>query len=103
MIDGKQPATPENPLPETNEYVMSDQQPSTSTDNNPPVLRLLAKRVRKSTPAQIKTTMTHTDSLEQQVFFKEIMEAIMGNDEQRRIVSLEIENLFIRSLIFRKH
>lgn len=93
MIDGKQPATPENPLPETNEYVMSDQQPSTSTDNNPPVLRLLAKRVRRSTPAQIKTTMTHTDSLEQQVFFKEIMEAIMGNDEQRRIVSLEIENL----------
>jgi hypothetical protein len=71
---------------------MSDQQPSTSTDNNPPVLRLLAKRVRKSTPVQIKTTMTHAVSLEQQIFFKEIIEAIMGNDEQRRIVSFDVVN-----------
>ncbi|KAI6191856.1 TAF domain-containing protein [Aphelenchoides bicaudatus] len=88
VIDGKQPATPENPSPETNEYVMSDQMPSTSTDHNPPILRFLAKRVRKTTPVQIKTTMTHEVSLEQQVFFKEIIEAIMGNDESKRVEAL---------------
>jgi hypothetical protein len=67
---------------------MPDQQPSTSaTDTNPPVLRLLAKRARKITPVQIKTTTTHSVCLEQQIFFKEVIEAIMGSDDSKRAVS----------------
>jgi hypothetical protein len=89
VIDGKQPATPENPSPETNEFgnLLSDQQPSTSTDVHPPVLRLLAKRTRKTMPVQIKTTTNHSICLEQQIFFKEVLEAIMDNEEPKRVVS----------------
>lgn len=36
----------------------------------------------------IKTTTTHTLSLEQQVYYKEITEAIMGNDDQKRTEAL---------------
>jgi len=71
---------------ETNEFgnLLSDQQPSTSTDIHPPLLRLLAKSERKTMPVQIKTTTNHSICLEQQIFFKEVLEAIMGNDEIKR-------------------
>lgn len=100
VIDGKQPATPENPSPEVSEFnSLLDPQPSTSTtENNPPVLRHLAKRVRKTIPVQIKTTTTHSVCLEQQIFFKEIMEAIMGNEDSKRIVRVFI--LFLNKSLF---
>jgi hypothetical protein len=92
VIDGNQPSTPENPVPQSSEYNnLLDQMPSTSTANVPPVLRLLAKRVRKTMPVQIKTTTMHTICLEQQIFFKEILEAAMGNDEGKRTVRFHFE------------
>jgi transcription initiation factor TFIID subunit 6 len=103
VIDGKQPAIPENPSPEVNEFnTLADQQPSTSaTDNNPPILRLLAKQTRKATPVQIKTTTTHSVCLEQQIFFKEIMEAVMGSDDSKRSVGhfCDLYNAFIKDAL----
>lgn len=79
---------------------MSDQQPSTSlTSNNPPLLRVLAKRARKTMPVQIKTMTNHPVCLEQQIFFKEVMEAIMGNDEAPRKVGYQIRNKMFVSLL----
>ncbi|KAI6205218.1 TAF domain-containing protein [Aphelenchoides besseyi] len=90
VIDGKQPATPDNPVPESSQLgnLMSDQEPSTSNDQTPPLLRNLAKKVRKTAQVQVKTTTSHAICLEQQVLFTEIIEAIMGNDEQKRIEAL---------------
>lgn len=94
MIDGQQPAIPENPTPEPQPSKPS-QLPSPAevntgqVDRNRPILlSQLAKSVRKTEQVQIKTTTTHALSLEQQIFFKEITEAIVGNDEAKRIEAL---------------
>uniref|UniRef100_A0A915D957 Transcription initiation factor TFIID subunit 6 n=1 Tax=Ditylenchus dipsaci TaxID=166011 RepID=A0A915D957_9BILA len=94
VIDGQQPAIPENPV-----IQMQQEAPVVNLDEKtnrlpnyedaPLLLNQFAKLVRKTEQVQVKThTTTHALSLEQQVFFKEITEAIMGNDETKRTEAL---------------
>lgn len=93
VINGTQPAIPENPLPATtpSEKLLlagiDQNRASTSSSlggGSGLLLNQLAKSVRKTEQVQIKSTTTHALSLEQQVFFLKIMEAIMGQDENKR-------------------
>ncbi|KAH7720126.1 Transcription initiation factor TFIID subunit 6 [Aphelenchoides avenae] len=91
VIDGVQPAVPENPTPDVPEEVKiipTEETPATSGDGGPLLLSQMTKAMRKTEQVQIKTTTTHALSLEQQIFFKEITEAIMGGDEAKRIEAL---------------
>lgn len=47
------------------------------------------KFTRKSEKIQIKSTVTHELSMEQQLFFKEVMEACVGLDDKRRVEALQ--------------
>ncbi|KAL3104140.1 hypothetical protein niasHS_002167 [Heterodera schachtii] len=93
-INGVQPAVPENPLPPTpkDALPLANEEDSASTSAGPTSRTLLlnqyAKSMRKTEQVQIKSTTTHSLSLEQQVFFLKIMEAIMGTDQQKRIEAL---------------
>uniref|UniRef100_A0A1I7XFR5 Transcription initiation factor TFIID subunit 6 n=1 Tax=Heterorhabditis bacteriophora TaxID=37862 RepID=A0A1I7XFR5_HETBA len=59
------------------------------------------KGVRKTEQINVKTTTTHTLSLEQQVFFKDVTEAIMGNDDEKRTVSILLNScIFMTYLCF---
>ncbi|CAD5229115.1 unnamed protein product [Bursaphelenchus okinawaensis] len=90
VIDGEQPAIPENPQPEKPKLMPVQNLPSTSMDESPLLLKQLGKNVRKITQVQIKTISTHPISLEQQVFFKEVMEAAMGTDDNKRNEALSV-------------
>lgn len=89
VINGVQPAIPENPLPSSSKENLVDYESTNLLPgSNSFMLNQLAKSVRKTEQVQIKSTTTHAISLEQQVFFLKIMEAIMGQDEQKRIEAL---------------
>ncbi|VBB26790.1 unnamed protein product [Acanthocheilonema viteae] len=89
VIDGVQPAVPENPAP-----VMETEAPITvateraAIDTGLSILSKAHRSLRQTEQVQIKTTSTHALSVEQQVFFKEITEAIMGSDDTRRTEAL---------------
>uniref|UniRef100_A0A914M8F1 Transcription initiation factor TFIID subunit 6 n=1 Tax=Meloidogyne incognita TaxID=6306 RepID=A0A914M8F1_MELIC len=95
VITGTQPAIPENPLPPAPpEICLSDDHSQKqalvngSTGSGGLFLNQAAKTMRKTEQVQLKSTITHSLSLEQQLFFLKIMEAIMGQDEQKRIEAL---------------
>lgn len=90
VIEGEQPAIPENPVPEKRRLLPVQNLPSTSSPEGPPLIKQLGKGVRKTTQVQIKTSSTHPVCLEQQIFFKEIMEAVMGVDDNKRTEALNV-------------
>ncbi|VDO80656.1 unnamed protein product [Onchocerca flexuosa] len=59
-----------------------------AVDTGLSILSKAHRGLRQTEQVQIKTTSTHALSVEQQVFFKEITEAIMGSDDTRRTVRL---------------
>lgn len=86
-----QPAIPENPAPEIEPEapLVNGQEKGAEPTTSSLLLNQLAKSVRKTEQVQVKThTATHALSLEQQVFFKEITEAIMGGDTTKQTVIL---------------
>uniref|UniRef100_A0A915PYJ3 Transcription initiation factor TFIID subunit 6 n=1 Tax=Setaria digitata TaxID=48799 RepID=A0A915PYJ3_9BILA len=89
VIDGVQPAVPENPAPmihtETPVIVATEK---AAVDTGLSILSKAHRGLRQTEQVQIKTTSTHALSVEQQVFFKEITEAIMGSDDTRRTEAL---------------
>ncbi|KHN74863.1 Transcription initiation factor TFIID subunit 6 [Toxocara canis] len=90
VIDGEQPAVPENPTPILEEDASASAivERIEATEQGPTILSQAAKMVRKTEQVQIKTMTTHALSVEQQIFFKEITEAIMGSDDARRTEAL---------------
>ncbi|KAI1724421.1 TATA box binding protein associated factor (TAF) domain-containing protein [Ditylenchus destructor] len=91
VIDGVQPAIPENPAPELEPEapLVNGQEKGVEPTTSSLLLNQLAKSVRKTEQVQVKThTATHALSLEQQVFFKEITEAIMGGDTTKQTEAL---------------
>uniref|UniRef100_A0A1I7Z147 Transcription initiation factor TFIID subunit 6 n=1 Tax=Steinernema glaseri TaxID=37863 RepID=A0A1I7Z147_9BILA len=92
VIDGEQPSVPENPLPETLKESMPEKMDTDLTsqmennDYSGPLLN--ARNIPQTEQVQIKTTTTHALCMEQQIFFKEITEAIMGGDEIKRTEAL---------------
>ncbi|CAG9535125.1 unnamed protein product [Cercopithifilaria johnstoni] len=89
VIDGVQPAVPENPAPvvEAEAPVMVVTEKA-AVDTGLSILSKAHWGLRQTEQVQIKTTSTHALSVEQQVFFKEITEAIMGSDDTRRTEAL---------------
>uniref|UniRef100_A0A183C963 Transcription initiation factor TFIID subunit 6 n=1 Tax=Globodera pallida TaxID=36090 RepID=A0A183C963_GLOPA len=95
-INGVQPAVPENPLPlmPKDALPMANEEDRASTSagvtSRTLLLNQYMKSMRKTEQVQVKSTTTHSLSLEQQVFFLKIMEAIMGpsEDEQKRLEAL---------------
>ncbi|CAI4225501.1 unnamed protein product [Auanema sp. JU1783] len=88
-IDGEQPAVPENPVPIDKPSEGNDRDAQTEEQTQDDSSRLLLmKGSKKSEHVNIRTTATHVLSLEQQVFFKEITEAIMGTDDLKRTEAL---------------
>ncbi|VDK70581.1 unnamed protein product [Onchocerca ochengi] len=89
VIDGVQPAVPENPAPivQTEAQVMVATEKA-AVDTGLSILSKAHRGLRQTEQVQIKTTSTHALSVEQQVFFKEITEAIMGSDDARRTEAL---------------
>ncbi|MCP9265054.1 Transcription initiation factor TFIID subunit 6 [Dirofilaria immitis] len=89
VIDGVQPAVPENPAPviQTEAPVIVAAE-KTALDTGLSILSKAHRGLRQTEQVQIKTTSTHALSVEQQVFFKEITEAIMGSDDTRRTEAL---------------
>ncbi|EFO25376.1 hypothetical protein LOAG_03111 [Loa loa] len=89
VIDGVQPAVPENPAPvvqkETPVVVAIEK---ATVDTGLSILSKAHRGLQQTEQVQIKTTSTHALSVEQQVFFKEITEAIMGSDDTRRTEAL---------------
>uniref|UniRef100_A0A0R3RYL1 Transcription initiation factor TFIID subunit 6 n=1 Tax=Elaeophora elaphi TaxID=1147741 RepID=A0A0R3RYL1_9BILA len=89
VIDGVQPAVPENPAPvveaETPVTVATEK---AAVDTGLSILSKAHRGLQQTEQVQIKTTSTHALSVEQQVFFKEITEAIMGSDDTRRTEAL---------------
>lgn len=91
VIDGEQPAVPENPTPVIEEEASvssAGEAPSDADTGAPGILSHSGKALRKTEQVQIKTVTTHALSVEQQIFFKEITEAIMGSDDARRTEAL---------------
>ncbi|MFH4978258.1 hypothetical protein AB6A40_004967 [Gnathostoma spinigerum] len=90
VIDGEQPAVPENPVPPVEEEtsLATADGLNDTTSGGPTVLSQAARTLRKTEQVQIKTMTTHALSVEQQIFFKEITEAIMGSDDTRRTEAL---------------
>jgi hypothetical protein len=78
-VDGIQPAILEYPV-----TIIEDEPMEVTVAEKP-----------KTEQVRIKTTTTLTFSVEQQIFFKEIMETIMGSDETKRTVRI----LFLRFLM----
>ncbi|CAD5234888.1 unnamed protein product [Bursaphelenchus xylophilus] len=70
VIDGEQPAIPENPQPEKPKLMPVQNLPSTSVEDGPPLLKQLGKDVRKIT--------------------QEVMEAAMGTDDNKRKEALSV-------------
>uniref|UniRef100_A0A183C962 Transcription initiation factor TFIID subunit 6 n=1 Tax=Globodera pallida TaxID=36090 RepID=A0A183C962_GLOPA len=97
-INGVQPAVPENPLPlmPKDALPMANEEDRASTSagvtSRTLLLNQYMKSMRKTEQVQVKSTTTHSLSLEQQVFFLKIMEAIMApsEDEQKRLVRCNI-------------
>ncbi|VDD89880.1 unnamed protein product [Enterobius vermicularis] len=91
VIDGVQPAVPENPTPVIEEEACVSNVgdvPAAGTAVGPSIFGQSGRGLRKTEQVQIKTITTHALSVEQQIFFKEITEAIMGNDDARRTEAL---------------
>uniref|UniRef100_A0A0N5A8P7 Signal peptidase complex subunit 2 n=1 Tax=Syphacia muris TaxID=451379 RepID=A0A0N5A8P7_9BILA len=90
VIDGVQPAVPENPTPIVEEETTVSNVGDNGAVNTagPSIFGQNSKGLRKTEQVQIKTITTHALSVEQQTFFKEITEAIMGNDDARRTEAL---------------
>lgn len=66
VIDGVQPAVPENPTPDVPEeakIIPSEELPASSSDGGPLLLSQMTKAMRKTEQVQIKTTTTHALSL----------------------------------------
>ncbi|XP_055350518.1 transcription initiation factor TFIID subunit 6-like [Paramacrobiotus metropolitanus] len=78
-IEGKQPTIPENPAPLT-----KDDQKAKAT--NPVVARKVAteKAVQKSQVVRIKDLATGDLSAEQQQYYKDVTEAVIGSNEDKR-------------------
>uniref|UniRef100_A0A914EHF5 Transcription initiation factor TFIID subunit 6 n=1 Tax=Acrobeloides nanus TaxID=290746 RepID=A0A914EHF5_9BILA len=92
VIDGVQPTIPENPVPEIPEETpaeKSELKHDRKSESGPLLLNQLAKNVRKTEQVQLKTTTSHNISVEQQIFFKEVSEAITSGDEQKRNEALQ--------------
>lgn len=91
VIEGEQPAVPENPTPVVEEEASvsnAGDVPAVGETVGPGILSHAGKTLRKTEQVQIKTITTHILSVEQQIFFKEITEAIMGSDDARRTEAL---------------
>uniref|UniRef100_A0AAF5RXX2 Transcription initiation factor TFIID subunit 6 n=1 Tax=Wuchereria bancrofti TaxID=6293 RepID=A0AAF5RXX2_WUCBA len=89
VIDGVQPAVPENPAPVVQkEAAVVVATEKAAVDTGLSILSKAHRGLRQTEQVQIKTTSTHALSVEQQVFFKEITEAIMGSDDTRRTEAL---------------
>jgi transcription initiation factor TFIID subunit 6 len=78
-VEGKQPTVPENPSPLTKE----EQRTKAS---NPLIARKVAtdKAIRKSQMVSIKDLATSDLSAEQQQYYRDITEAVIGSNEDRR-------------------
>ena len=87
-IDGVQPAIPENPvvLPDEEPIETSAEKPILKRKAGPLLIKEAARKMPRTEQVQNKNATTHTLSVEQQIFFKEIMETIMGSDETKRTV-----------------
>uniref|UniRef100_A0A914QK98 Uncharacterized protein n=1 Tax=Panagrolaimus davidi TaxID=227884 RepID=A0A914QK98_9BILA len=84
-IDGIQPAILEYPV--------------TIIEDEP--MEVTAAEKPKTEQVRMKTTTTRTLSVEQQIFFKEIMETIMGSDETKRthfLLGLSVGISYLESL-----
>ncbi|VDN56883.1 unnamed protein product [Dracunculus medinensis] len=88
VIDGEQPAVPENPTPMALDEASGSVAENRTKDAGPIILTHVGKALRKNEQVQIKTMTTHALSVEQQIFFKEVTEAIMGSDDARRTEAL---------------
>ncbi|KAK0404257.1 hypothetical protein QR680_017368 [Steinernema hermaphroditum] len=92
VIEGDQPSVPENPLPEVVKESLPEKMDTdlaSQMENNDYSGPLLSGRnMPRTEQVQIKTTTTHALCMEQQIFFKEITEAIMGGDETKRTEAL---------------
>jgi len=89
VIDGVQPAIPENPSKES-DTVKKDEKKSTEDArlSSTLILKEIGKKVPKTEHVEVKTATTHTVPLEHQVFFREIMETVMCSDEAKRTMAL---------------
>lgn len=78
-VEGKQPAVPENPAP-----ISKDEQKSRAS--NPAIARKVAteRAIRKSQMIGIKDLATSDLTAEQQQYYKDITEAVIGSDENKR-------------------
>ncbi|GMT31944.1 hypothetical protein PFISCL1PPCAC_23241, partial [Pristionchus fissidentatus] len=84
VIDGVQPAVPENPLPPAPaDLILSGR---LYHYLNQSIYR--EERDRADREGTARTLTTHSLSLEQQVFFKEIVESVVGHDTEKRSEAL---------------
>uniref|UniRef100_A0A0N4ZE31 Transcription initiation factor TFIID subunit 6 n=1 Tax=Parastrongyloides trichosuri TaxID=131310 RepID=A0A0N4ZE31_PARTI len=92
VVDGVQPLIPENPSPEINasepEKKRGTIRREGSISNSPYLLGTATKELLKTEQVQIKTATTHAISLEQQVFFNEIMRIIISSNENQRLEAI---------------
>uniref|UniRef100_A0A0N5BXH8 Transcription initiation factor TFIID subunit 6 n=1 Tax=Strongyloides papillosus TaxID=174720 RepID=A0A0N5BXH8_STREA len=92
VIDGVQPLIPENPSPEV--YASEPEKKKDkikkeeSISNSPYLLGSATRELLKTEQIQIKTATTHAISLEQQVFFNEIMRIIISSNENQRLEAI---------------
>ncbi|GMR31257.1 hypothetical protein PMAYCL1PPCAC_01452, partial [Pristionchus mayeri] len=80
VIDGVQPAVPENPVPPTPLAIL----PGGLASGGGGAGRDERGGERTEGGAMARTLTTHTLSLEQQVYFKEIVESVVGHDADKR-------------------
>uniref|UniRef100_A0AC35UF66 TAF domain-containing protein n=1 Tax=Rhabditophanes sp. KR3021 TaxID=114890 RepID=A0AC35UF66_9BILA len=93
VIEGVQPLIPENPAPEilphTLEKKKDGRKHERSISDSPYLIGSVTKDLLKTEQVQIKTTTTHSISLEQQIFFNKIMELIISSSaEQQRLEAI---------------
>ena len=89
VIDGVQPAIPENPSKESDTSKKDDKKNTEEARlSNTCILKDIGKKVPKTEHVEVRTVTTHTVPLEHQVFFREIMETVMCSDEAKRTMAL---------------
>ncbi|KAF8383137.1 taf-6.2, partial [Pristionchus pacificus] len=79
VIDGVQPAVPENPVPPAPLDILTGRLNSAGERAGG-----ASKEERGERTEGARTLTTHSLSLEQQVFFKEVVESVIGHDADRR-------------------
>uniref|UniRef100_A0A7E4VN68 TAF6_C domain-containing protein n=1 Tax=Panagrellus redivivus TaxID=6233 RepID=A0A7E4VN68_PANRE len=87
VIDGVVPNVPENPAVDVAEESFEAAPVVQNHLKRSPsslLVREAARKLPKTEQVQYKTTTTHALSMEQQVFFKEIMETVIGPDDAKR-------------------